>query len=153
MKRRTVAIIVGSVAVVACLVWACTEGPLRSPEAAFQDFTKAKDRAEDQLTDPLELAGPRVRPFVHAAVRSSRRDLASVLPKLERRLPPHPRATLRLSHKPLQRVWLPQGHRVESQRRLGGARTAERQGVRRLHKSWRDHPMPVTFRRATMGGR
>jgi len=64
-----VAIIVCSVAVVACLVWARAEGPLRSPEAAFEDFTKAKDRAEDQLTDPLVLAGPRVRPLVHAAVK------------------------------------------------------------------------------------
>jgi hypothetical protein len=69
VKRRTVAIIVCSVAVAVCLVWARAEGPLRSLEAAFQDFTKAKDRAEDQLTDPLVLAGPRVRPLAHAAVK------------------------------------------------------------------------------------
>ena len=36
-----------------------------------------------------------------------------------------------LSNKPLQRMWSPQGHRVESGCRLGGAHTAERQGVRR----------------------
>jgi hypothetical protein len=34
-----------------------------------------------------------------------------------------------LPNKPLQRMWSPQGHRVESLRRLGGAHTAERQGV------------------------
>jgi hypothetical protein len=35
-----------------------------------------------------------------------------------------------LSNKPLQRMWSPQGHRVESRSRLGGAHTAERQTVR-----------------------
>jgi len=34
-----------------------------------------------------------------------------------------------LSNKPLQRMWSPQGHRVESRGRLGGAHTAERQSV------------------------
>jgi hypothetical protein len=63
------AIIGGSLAISACLVWARSEGPLRAPEAAFSDFVTAEDRAEDQLTDPLVLAGPRVRPLVHEAIK------------------------------------------------------------------------------------
>jgi hypothetical protein len=35
-----------------------------------------------------------------------------------------------LPNKPLKLMWSPQGHRVESRGRLGGAHTAERQGVR-----------------------
>jgi hypothetical protein len=35
-----------------------------------------------------------------------------------------------LPNKPLQMMWSPLGHRVESRRRLGGAHTAERQSVR-----------------------
>jgi len=51
------------------VAWARTEGPLRSPREAFDDFVRAEDRAEDQLTDPLVLAGPRVQPLVLDAVR------------------------------------------------------------------------------------
>src|SRR5664279_191479 len=39
------------------------------------------------------------------------------------------------SNKPLQRMWSPQGHRVESPGRLGGAHTAYRQAVRQT-KPW-----------------
>jgi len=39
------------------------------------------------------------------------------------------RTPVALPNKPLQRMWSPQGHRVESLGRLGGAHTAERQGV------------------------
>lgn len=46
------------------LTWARAIGPLRSPQDAFADFAAATLRAEDQLTDPLVLAGPRVRPLV-----------------------------------------------------------------------------------------
>jgi hypothetical protein len=53
----------------ATILWASFEGPLRDPEAAFEDFTSASFRAEIQLTDPLILAGPRVRPRVHEAIK------------------------------------------------------------------------------------
>jgi hypothetical protein len=69
LKRRSLAIIGSAVAISGCLAWARSEGPLRAPEAAFDDFVAAKDRAEDQLTDPLVLAGARVRPLVHEAIK------------------------------------------------------------------------------------
>ena len=51
------------------LWWCVAVGPLRDPEAALADFHTARNRAEDQLTDPLVLAGPGVRPLVLAAIR------------------------------------------------------------------------------------
>src|SRR5262245_48763067 len=67
MKTR---IIVGSavsaVGLVALLglLWAVAEGPLRNPVEALKDFYEAKDRAEDQLMDPLILTGSSVVPLV-----------------------------------------------------------------------------------------
>ena len=49
--------------------WCVTEGPLRDPEDALSDFIEGKRRAEDQLTDPLVLAGPNVRPLVLKSVK------------------------------------------------------------------------------------
>ncbi len=46
------------------LWWAVAEGPLRNPNAALNDFYTAKDRAEDQLIDPLILAGSDVVPLI-----------------------------------------------------------------------------------------
>lgn len=46
------------------LWWAFEEGPLRNPHEALKDFYEAKDRAEDQLMDPLILAGSDVVPLV-----------------------------------------------------------------------------------------
>jgi len=69
VKRRTVIIAICGIATTCSLLWARVEGPLRDPHAAWADFVAAKDRAEDQLTDPLVLAGPRVRPLVHTAVK------------------------------------------------------------------------------------
>lgn len=48
------------------LWWALVEGPLRDPEDAMRDFYEARERAEDQLIDPLILAGSRVVPHVLA---------------------------------------------------------------------------------------
>ena len=48
------------------LIWAKLEGPLRDPNDALQDFYEAKGRAEDQLIDPLILAGRRVVPLIIA---------------------------------------------------------------------------------------
>ncbi len=55
----------GAIAVVGMVVllgswWAVAEGPFRNPNEALKDFYEAKDRAEDQLMDPLILAGNRV---------------------------------------------------------------------------------------------
>ena len=50
------------------LSWAVAEGPLRDPEDALRDFYEARDRAEDQLMDPLIRNGRRVVPLVIAAV-------------------------------------------------------------------------------------
>lgn len=50
------------------LIWARTAGPLRDPEDALADFYEARNRAEDQLMDPLILAGPDVVPVVVEAV-------------------------------------------------------------------------------------
>ena len=50
------------------LWWAVTEGPLRKPDDALRDFFEARDRAEDQLMDPLILNGRRVVPLVIAEV-------------------------------------------------------------------------------------
>lgn len=46
--------------------WAVVEGPLRDPKDALHDFYEARDRAEDQLIDPLVLNGRRVVPLVIA---------------------------------------------------------------------------------------
>lgn len=48
------------------LWWAVAKGPLRSPEDALRDFYEARDRAEDQLMDPLIRNGRRVVPLVIA---------------------------------------------------------------------------------------
>ncbi len=53
---------------ICCGAWAFVEGPLRDPHAAMNDFLESRERFEDQLTDPLVLAGPRVRPLVLSAV-------------------------------------------------------------------------------------
>lgn len=49
-------------------LWLFLEGPLRDPADAMGDFLGDHGRFEDQLTDPLVLAGPRVRPLVLSAV-------------------------------------------------------------------------------------
>jgi hypothetical protein len=54
---------------VAVLWWAFAEGPLRDPEEALRDFYAARDRAEDQLMDPLILKGSGVVPLVLAEVQ------------------------------------------------------------------------------------
>lgn len=69
MKNRIIIIAgsaVSAIGLVAllCLLWAFAAGPLRSPDEALADFYEAKDRAEDQLMDPLILNGPRVVPLV-----------------------------------------------------------------------------------------
>ena len=48
--------------------WSVNEGPLRNPEEALKDFYEAEDRAEDQLIDPLILAGDRVVPLILKAL-------------------------------------------------------------------------------------
>ena len=48
--------------------WVFLEGPLRDPADAMNDFLNGGDRFEDQLTDPVVLAGPRVRPLALSAV-------------------------------------------------------------------------------------
>jgi len=50
------------------LSWAVAEGPLRNPDDALRDFYEARERAEDQLMDPLILNGRRVAPLVIAEV-------------------------------------------------------------------------------------
>jgi hypothetical protein len=67
--QRATAALVALLAIILLVTWARAEGPLRSPDQAFDDFVRAEGRAEDQLTDPLVLAGPRVRPVVLAAVQ------------------------------------------------------------------------------------
>jgi hypothetical protein len=63
-------IIAGSVVSVVGLVgllglwWAVAEGPLRNPSDALEDFYEGKDRAEDQLMDPLILTGRGVVPLL-----------------------------------------------------------------------------------------
>ena len=46
--------------------WLFAVGPMRDPSSALQDFHEAEDRSEEQLCDPLILAGPRVVPLVIA---------------------------------------------------------------------------------------
>jgi hypothetical protein len=46
------------------LWWGWSEGPLRNPQEALADFYEARDRAEDQLMDPLILNGRRVVPYI-----------------------------------------------------------------------------------------
>lgn len=50
------------------LYWARSAGPLRDPHEALADFYEARDRAEDQLIDPLIVAGTDVVPLVLEAV-------------------------------------------------------------------------------------
>ena len=50
--------------VVLGLAWAVRRGPFRDPQDALLDFCSGEDRAEDQLMDPLILAGFRVRSLV-----------------------------------------------------------------------------------------
>jgi hypothetical protein len=70
LARRSVLVgLLGAALGGVSLFWIWTLGPLRSPEDALTDFLSAQDRAEDQLTDPLVLAGPRVRPLVLAAIQ------------------------------------------------------------------------------------
>jgi hypothetical protein len=69
ISRRAKIAILGVLAAALVLAWARAVGPLRSPQDALDDFVRAEGRAEDQLTDPLVLAGPRVRPLVLAAVQ------------------------------------------------------------------------------------
>ncbi len=66
----TKAVTLGALALVVGLAlwWAVAEGPLRDPEDALADFYEAKDRAEDQLMDPLILNGRRVVPLVVAEI-------------------------------------------------------------------------------------
>ena len=58
--------VVAALAPVLGLWWVVQLGPLRDPREALNDFYEAKDRAEDQLIDPLILAGSRVVPVVMA---------------------------------------------------------------------------------------
>jgi HEAT repeat protein len=71
MVRRATAWVAGIVAAALIglgLIWARAAGPLRNPEDALADFYEARDRAEDQLMDPLILAGSEVVPLVVEAV-------------------------------------------------------------------------------------
>ena len=52
------------VVVAAAAWWTFTVGPMRDPQSALQDFYDGEDRTEEQLCDPLILAGPRVVPLV-----------------------------------------------------------------------------------------
>jgi hypothetical protein len=54
------------VAVAAVAWWIFTVGPMRDPQSALRDFYEGEDRSEEQLCDPLILAGPRVVPLVVA---------------------------------------------------------------------------------------
>ena len=55
-----------AVVVAAAMLWLFTVGPMRDPRSALQDFYEGEDRPEQQLCDPLILAGPRVVPLVIA---------------------------------------------------------------------------------------
>ena len=68
MKRafKRTSFVVAALAAMLGLWWAVEEGPLREPHEALNDFYEAKDRAEDQLMDPLILAGSDVVPMVVA---------------------------------------------------------------------------------------
>ncbi|SRR2546426_107297 len=63
-----IAILLLSIVVALGLWWAAAKGPLRSPDDALRDFYEARERAEDQLMDPLILNGRRVVPLVVAEV-------------------------------------------------------------------------------------
>ena len=67
MNGRIVAATVCGLTLIGSIAWARAKGPLRPPEEAFREFLQA-EAAEDQLTDPLVLAGPRVQPLVSAAI-------------------------------------------------------------------------------------
>ena len=54
------------VIVAAATLWVFMVGPMRDPQSALRDFYEGEDRLEDQLCDPLILAGPRVVPLVIA---------------------------------------------------------------------------------------
>lgn len=49
-------------------LWVFLQGPFQDPADAMRDFLDGRGRFEDQLTDPLVLAGPRVRPLVLSAI-------------------------------------------------------------------------------------
>jgi len=68
MKRafKRISFVVAALVAMLGLWWAVEEGPLRDPHEALNDFYDAKDRAEDQLMDPLILAGSDVVPMVVA---------------------------------------------------------------------------------------
>lgn len=68
MKRLLIGL--AAVVVVACLWWAYAEGPFRDPEEVLRDFYSARNRAEDQLMDPLILKGSGVVPLVLLDVRN-----------------------------------------------------------------------------------
>lgn len=58
---------------IAGLWWAFAQGPLRNPRDALREFLQADNVAEDQLMDPLILAGRRVVPLVITEVQ--RKDM------------------------------------------------------------------------------
>ena len=69
MKRKILLAVVGITTIVGLgLWWSISVGPLRNPEIALRDFYDGKDRAEDQLMDPLILNGRRVAPLVISAI-------------------------------------------------------------------------------------
>jgi hypothetical protein len=70
VTRATARIVVVAIVLVLgiALLWARTAGPLRDPDDALADFYEARERAEDQLMDPLILAGSDVVPLVIEAV-------------------------------------------------------------------------------------
>ncbi|MDR2212852.1 MAG: hypothetical protein LBE21_04425 [Pseudomonadales bacterium] len=51
------------------LWWCFAKGPFRDPQDALADFYATRDRAEDQLMDPLILNRNRVIPLVLSEVR------------------------------------------------------------------------------------
>lgn len=75
MKRpATIGIAVIGVMAFLSVWWAIAEGPLRSPKAALHDFYEAEERAEDQLMDPLILAGKRVAPIVITEIKNKKME-------------------------------------------------------------------------------
>jgi hypothetical protein len=71
---KTLVALIGALGLACVAYWAFAAGPLRAPEDALQDFYEAKDRAEDQLMDPLILNGRRVVPLVLDAVQQRDMD-------------------------------------------------------------------------------
>lgn len=68
LRTSKVEIAIGIASLFVVLWWLRAQGPLRNPHAAFADFERATNRAEDQLTDPLVLNGRRVAPLVLDAI-------------------------------------------------------------------------------------